>query len=121
MNNKPEDLVNLIAQSILDKKGCNIIAIDVREISTTTNYLIIAEGNVDRHVKAISSDIEKTMKEAGEKPLHVEGRQNGDWVVMDYGYIMVHLFMPGMREQYKLEQLWKEGQVMELKLKHEVV
>ncbi|MCH9613282.1 MAG: Ribosomal silencing factor RsfS [Chlamydiia bacterium] len=121
MNKEPEDLVNLIAQSILDKKGSNIIAIDIREISSTTNYLIIAEGNVDRHVKAISNDVEKSMKEVGETPLHIEGRGNGDWVVMDYGHIIVHLFMPDMREKYKLERLWSEGTLVELKLNHEVV
>ena len=109
-------LVNLISQAIFDKKGNNIIALDVRGVSSLTDFIIIAEGNVDRHVLAIANEIEKTLTDEGEKPLRVEGRQNGDWVILDYGVIMVHLFMPGIREKYQLEKLWSEGKLVELEL-----
>jgi len=109
-------LVNLISQAIFDKKGNNIIALDVRGVSSLTDFIVIAEGNVDRHVLALANEVEKTLVDEGEKPLRVEGRQNGDWVILDYGVIMVHLFMPGMREKYQLEKLWSEGKLIELEL-----
>ncbi len=105
-----------MSQAIYDKKGSNIIALDVRGVSTLTDYIVIAEGNVDRHVLAIASSVEKTLQEKGEKPLRVEGRQNGDWVIIDFGAVMVHLFMPGLREKYQLEKLWSEGKVVDLEL-----
>lgn len=109
-------IVHVISQAIFDKKGSNIIALDVRGICTLTDFIVIAEGNVDRHVLAIANEIEKTLTEEGTKPLRVEGRQNGDWVILDYGAIMVHLFMPGMREKYQLEKLWSEGKIIDLEL-----
>lgn len=118
MDKNPEDLVSRIAQAIYDKKGINIIALDVRGISTITDFIIIAEGNVDRHVTAIANHIQKELFEAGEgHACYVEGLQNGDWVVLDYIYAMVHLFIPGVREKYQLERLWSQGKVMELDIK----
>ena len=108
------ELLNAIAQVIYDKKGFNILAIDVRNLSTITDYLIIAEGNVDRHVIAIARAIESELRTRGETPLHIEGLENGDWVVLDFGRIMIHLFMPGLREAYSLERLWKDSQLVEL-------
>lgn len=118
MNKDPEALVVRIAQAISDKKGINLIAIDVRGISTITDYIIIAEGNVDRHVTAIAKNIEKELFQAGEgHPAYVDGLQNGDWVVLDYIHVMVHLFIPGLREKYQLERLWSQGKIMDLDLK----
>lgn len=110
----PMPLLNKIAQVIYDKKGMNILGLDVRGVSSLTDFVIIAEGNVDRHVSAIAHAVIDTLKEEGIKPLHVEGIQEGDWVVIDFLDMMVHLFMPGLREKYRLEDLWKNGQILEL-------
>lgn len=110
-------ILNDIAQIIYDKKGFNILAIDVRGVSTLTDFFIIAEGTVDRHVRAICSTLQEQMKEIGYPPLHVEGAESGDWIVMDFGYILIHLFIPELREKYALENLWKEGQVVDLNIK----
>lgn len=110
----PLFLLNLIAQAIYDKKGSNILALDLRSFSTLSEFAIIAEGNVDRHVIAIAHAIEKATEEKGIRPLRAEGMKEGDWVVLDYPNIMVHLFMPGMRERYQLEQLWKEAEIVDL-------
>lgn len=106
--------LNLIAQIIYDKKGSNIYALDVREISSITDYVIIAEGNVDRHVTSIARAIVDEMIKKGERPLHEEGIQIGDWVVLDFPGIMVHLFMPGLRDKYSLEKLWNQGKIVDL-------
>ncbi len=110
----PLQLLNLIAQEIFDKKGFNILGLDVRDISTLTDFFIIAEGNVDRHVRAIAEAIIETLKARGNRPIHVEGLQDGDWVVIDYMEVVIHLFMPGMREKYRLEELWHEGKIVDL-------
>jgi ribosome-associated protein len=105
-----------IAQTIFDKKGFNILVLDVRGVSTLTDYVIIAEGNVDKHVSAIADAILERLKREGLSSVRTEGMKEGDWVVVDYFYIMVHLFMPGLREKYQLEQLWKEGHIVDVSI-----
>lgn len=104
--------LDIIAQTVFDKKGFNILVLDVRNVSTMTDYYVIAEGTVDRHVKAIASSVIHALQDEGEKPVYVEGEQDGDWVVVDYGNIVVHLFTPELRERYALESLWKEGKIV---------
>lgn len=103
-----------IAQTICDKKGFNILVLDVRNVSSMTDYFILAEGNVDRHVRAIGLSIIEALSPYGYKPLHVEGQQTGDWVVLDYGSFVIHLFIPDFRERYRLEEVWKEGTVVDI-------
>ena len=116
MTDKHMNCVREIAQTLFDKKGFNIIAIDVKGISSITDYVIIADGNVDRHVVALAKEVEDIMRDAGEKPAHVEGMQNGDWIVLDYFYVVIHLLVPEMREKYQLERLWPDGKVIDLSL-----
>jgi ribosome-associated protein len=111
-----EKILNLIAQTIYDKKGINILALNIKSISSLTDYAIIAEGTVDKHVIAIARAVQDALFEMGIKPIFVEGTKNGDWVVLDYLHIMVHLFMPGLRDKYQLEQLWREGEIVDLKI-----
>jgi len=114
MKRNPIAMLNSIAQMIYDKKGFNILALDVQGLSTITDYLIIAEGNVDRHVMSLANTIVEEMGESGEKPIHAEGMQTGDWIVLDYGQVMIHLFTPGLRDKYSLERLWPESKLIEL-------
>lgn len=108
------DMLQESAQVIYDRKGLNILALDVRGLSTITDYLLIAEGNVDRHVLAIAQQIIQEFKAKGVYPLRTEGMATGDWVVIDYGVLMIHLFMPGLREKYSLERLWNRGSLVDL-------
>ena len=110
-------LLESIAQAIFDKKGINILALDVREVSSLTDYVLIAEGMVDRHVMALGQEVLHILKEKGELPLNTEGMQHGDWVVLDFGSYMVHLFMPGVRDKYKLEELYRQGKIVNLNIK----
>lgn len=109
-------VLHLIAQALYDKKGFNILALDVRGISTLTEYFLIAEGNVDRHVISLGKTIIERLKKEGVEPIHVEGLKEGDWLVLDYMDIVVHLFMPGMRQKYQLEGLWHEAEVVDLEI-----
>ncbi|WP_194847484.1 ribosome silencing factor [Candidatus Neptunochlamydia vexilliferae] len=108
------DYLKQIAQTIFDKKGSNIIAIDVKGISSITDYILIADGNVDRHVVSLAKEIQDVMREVGEKPAHVEGMEHGEWVVLDYFQVVIHLFLPEMRQKYQLERLWPDGKVIDL-------
>lgn len=113
---KPQDILDAIAQAIYDKKGSNILALDLRKISTIADYVVIAEGHVDRHIIAMAQAIEDKLQEMGLKPSHVEGMKAGDWIVLDYLDFMVHLFTPGYREKYQLEQLWREATIIDLNI-----
>jgi ribosome-associated protein len=115
-NTDPILYLNAIAQAVYDKKGFNILALDVRGISSLTDYVVIAEGNIEKHVCAIAYGIEQELKKLGLNPVYTEGMQTGDWIVIDYLHIMVHLFMPGLRDKYQLEQLWKQGQIVDLQI-----
>lgn len=116
MENQIKNL-NIIAQAIYDKKGFNILALDVKGISSLTDYLIIAEGSVDKHLQAIANNV---IHEMDENPVHVEGKIDGTWVVIDYVDIVIHLFTPSMRERYKLERLWEEGKIVDLDIKTKI-
>jgi len=116
MAKDPLQLLQIAAQSIFDKKGTNILALDVKGVSNLTDYILIAEGNVDRHVIAIAKELIEVLKSQGEKPIYTEGLQSGDWIVLDYLDYMIHLFMPGLREKYQLEQLFQKGKIIDLKI-----
>ncbi|MES2198843.1 MAG: ribosome silencing factor [Chlamydiota bacterium] len=112
---KKESIVlNCIAQAVFDKKGINILALDIRPCTDTTDYVVIAEGLVDSHVKAIAQEVIAVMEKEGISLSYEEGMKNGDWVVLDFTWLSVHLFMPGMRERYELESLWSEGLVVDV-------
>lgn len=109
--------LEIAAQAIFDKKGSNILVLDVKGISNLTDYVIIAEGNVDRHVIALARSVMDALREEGQKPFLVEGMETGDWVVIDYVDFMVHLFMPGLRDKYRLEELFREAKIVDIQIK----
>lgn len=106
-------MIDKMSRTIFDKKGFNILALDVRGNCSLTDYLLIAEGHAERHVISIAKAI---IDSAPTHPIRVEGLANGDWVVLDFSDIIVHLFRPGMREKYSLERLWKESRIIDLNL-----
>lgn len=106
--------LDLIAQAIYDKKGFNILALDLRGISSMTDYVIIAEGSVDRHVKSLATSIRHQLGSVKITPYQVDGEKDAEWVVMDYGDVMIHLFIPDVREKYNLEELWNKAKIVDL-------
>jgi ribosome-associated protein len=111
-----QQFLDQIAQAIYEKKGKNILAIDVRDISSLTEYFVIAEGNVERHVGSIARTVVDELTAVGLKCYALEGVRSGDWVVIDFGHIFVHLFHPDMREKYALEHIWKAGEIVDLNI-----
>ena len=112
--NDTECLLNAIGQALYDKKGSNILALDVRKISDLTDYCVIVEGNVGRHVKALCNNVVDAAKQIGANPYFTEGETESDWVVIDFGDVIVHIMIPEMRERYRLEELWKNSDIVDL-------
>ncbi|HLS30574.1 MAG TPA: ribosome silencing factor [Flavobacteriaceae bacterium] len=114
--NKSSDkkLLNLILEGVDDVKGEQVTVLDLRDIdSAVCDYFIICNGTSSTHVNAIVRSIQKTVsKESSEKPWHVEGTENGQWVLMDYVDMVVHVFQKHIREYYDLESLWGDAKII---------
>lgn len=106
-----DELIALILQGIEEVKGQNIDLLDLREIENTVcDYFIICNGTSNTHVNAIVGSIQKTVSKASkDKPWHVEGTENAEWVLMDYVNIVVHVFQKHIREFYDIEGLWGDA------------
>ncbi len=111
---RDRQLLEQLCQAIYDKKGFNILTLDVRELSTLTDYFIIAEGNVEKHVQTLAKELVEVMREEGRSPIHVEGQSQGDWVVLDFSEVVIHLFIPDLRDKYQLEQLWQNAEIVDV-------
>ncbi|MEI6085484.1 MAG: ribosome silencing factor [Verrucomicrobiota bacterium] len=92
-----------------DKKAVDIVVLDVREVSSVADYILICSGGSEPHLKAIADNIDRQLRDAGVRTRHHDGYPKSRWVVMDYGDVMVHIFHPTLREHYDLERLWGDG------------
>ncbi|NNC35036.1 MAG: ribosome silencing factor [Croceitalea sp.] len=108
-----DELISLILAGIEEVKGVDINLLDLREIENTVcDYFIICNGTSNTHVNAIVSSIQKTVSRAiKDKPWHVEGSDNAEWVLMDYVNVVVHVFQRHIREFYDIEGLWGDAKV----------
>ena len=107
------ELARRIVDVIADKKGEDILLLDIRNVSLITDYFILCSGTSDRQLQAIEEGIEEVAKKTFDaRPWHVEGEAASGWVLMDYGDIVVHIFEPQQRHYYDLESLWKEAHVV---------
>jgi len=107
------DITPLIIDAISDKKGKKTVVVDLSSLdSASASKLIICQGNSTSQVAAIADSVrEKLNLECGVKPFNYEGYKNCQWIVIDYGYIMVHVFLPEVREFYSLESLWEDAPI----------
>ena len=94
-------------KSLDDSKAENIISIDIRKKSSLGDYMVVASGRSHRHVAATADHLIRALKEAGFGPLRVEGESGADWVLIDAGDIIVHIFRPEVREFYNHEKMWQ--------------
>jgi ribosome-associated protein len=97
--------VENIVHWLEDAKAEDVIAIDIRGKSSIGDYMVIASGRTDRHVGAIGDQVQQKIEEAGRR-VRVEGRRQSDWVLIDAGNIIIHVFRPEVREFYNLEKMW---------------
>lgn len=106
-----QDLALLCAGAALDKKGENVHVLDVRGLCSFADYFVIASAYSSPQVQAMADHIKTTLKTQAEPrmPLAVEGYSEARWLLMDYGSVVVHIFLDAIRDYYKLEELWSEG------------
>lgn len=115
-----DDLLTNIIKGIEEVKGNDINILDLRTIENTAcDYFIICNGNSNTQVNAIVNSIQKIVsKELKDKPWHVEGTDNGEWVLMDYVNIVVHVFQKHIREYYDIESLWGDARITNIANKY---
>lgn len=102
-----KELAQTIAGFIYEKKGQNIVALDVTSMTVITDYMVIASGRNAVQVKALADEVENRLAQQGIEPVRKEGQQEGRWIVLDYGTVLVHLFHAEEREFYRLDKLWE--------------
>ena len=100
-------LEKLVLSALEDLKAVNIKVLDVRGLTDVADTMIVASGTSDRHVRAIAENVTVTAKAAGRQPMGTEGKQDGEWVLVDLQDVLVHIMLPRVREFYALEQLWE--------------
>jgi ribosome-associated protein len=99
----------LAVRTIVAHKGIEPVLLEVGEFCSFADYFIICSGGSRRHVLALAQHVEEAMAQAGLKPLGVEGLEEGQWVLLDYNIMVIHIFMQPLREFYNLEDLWSEA------------
>lgn len=110
-----EGLCDLIIDAIQDVKGKGIVKLDLRKLeSSPADYFIVCEGDSSTQVRAISGKVHKRVKdEMTLMPNHTEGKDNGQWVLVDYFNVVLHIFYPEARKFYELEELWSDAEITE--------
>ena len=111
----PKEMAIIAAKALDEKKGKEISAIEITDLTTIADYFVIASGTSNTQSNALCGAVEKALQEqAGEDPLRREGYRDGTWVLLDYGCIVIHIFSQEAREFYSLERLWNDGKALDL-------
>lgn len=106
------ELAQRAAAIALDNKANDVVVLSLKGVSDMTDFFVIASGTSDTHVRSLGEHIQEGLKRDGTAAHHVEGTQQGRWVLLDYVDFVVHLFHPSLRDFYQLERLWSDAQVV---------
>jgi ribosome-associated protein len=109
-----ESAVMIAAHAATDKKATELVVLDLREVASFTEYFLICTGASTRQVQAISNSVEETLLENSKRTLHIEGYSSAEWILLDYGDFIVHVFSPASRRFYDLERLWRDAPHVEV-------
>jgi len=104
-----EELKAVVISALEDLKADNICVLDVQDKTSITDYMVIASGTSNRHVKSLAENLLIDVKQKGGKPLGIEGAEASDWVLVDLGEVVVHVMLPATRTFYDLESFWEQG------------
>ena len=105
-----DDFINHIGELLLDKQADDIIVLDVKKLTSVTDFVIICTSKSTTQSKAIIDHVRQEMKDSDAIPLSIEGYENLNWVLMDYANVVIHVFLPEYREFYDLERLWGDAE-----------
>ena len=106
------ELAHIVVEALEDKKGENIVLMDLQNIAMFTDYFVICSGTSDRMLDALADAVIEKIREVTSLKGRPQGQSASGWVVVDFGSVIVHCFAPETRDFYKLEELWKEGKVL---------
>jgi ribosome-associated protein len=101
--------LDVFFKAVLGRKAVNVVALDVRELTSIADVFIICSGRSNRQVSAIADHVVRELRKQKIKPLSVEGSAEGQWVLIDYGYVVIHVFFESVRQFYDLEGLWSDA------------
>lgn len=104
--------LRLVTEALVDRKAVDPVVLDLRGLSSATDYFVIVSGTSDAHVRGMAEHLLATLAPEGIEPHHVEGLTQGRWVLLDYVDFVVHVFHPQLREFYQLERLWGDAPVL---------
>lgn len=110
----PEKVAALVAEAAEEKKARDVVILDIADISIICDYFVICSGLSSTQVKAIADNVEEKLEQQGIKKLRIEGLKDGHWVLLDFGYVVVHVFQEDDRHFYNLEHLWGDAKVVHL-------
>ena len=110
----PKEMALTAAKALDEKKGGDIAAIEITEQTTLADYFVLCTATSTTQIKALADVCEKTLKDAGEPPHHVEGHRGGTWILLDFSSVVVHIFNEEAREFYDLERLWSDAAPVDL-------
>ena len=106
---RPLQLRKLILAALEDAKARDVVVLDMRKVAVFTDYMIIVTGTSNRHVMSVADNVIDRLRESGRRPAGVEGMEGGDWVLIDFGDVVVHVMRAQTRDFYGLEKLWGEA------------
>ncbi len=109
-----EDAVMMAARAASDRKAADMVILDLREVAQFTEFFLICTANNSRQVQAVTDAIEENLRQAGKRPSHIEGYTSAEWVLLDYGDFIAHVFSPTSRRFYDLERLWRDAKSVPL-------
>ena len=107
------DMLKIAANALNDKKAMQLEAIKIDEISDIADYFVICTATSNAHIRALADEVEEKLKAVGVEPGHIEGRTS-DWLLLDYGTVVVHIFGRKSREFYSLDHMWQDGEKVDL-------
>ena len=110
---EPIELARKIVDILADSKGEDILMLDIHDVTVAADYFVLCNGASERQLGALRSNVREDIKQEMDRlPLHIEGTPSSGWILMDYGSVVVHLFIPELRVFYDLEDLWRDGRIV---------
>lgn len=107
-----DKLCDVVLEAALDKKAINTVVIDTSEVSVMADYMMVCTGSANTHIQGITNGILEKVKEEGYKVYNIDGKNGGEWILLDLGNVIVHIMLESIRNFYTLEKLWNNGKVI---------
>jgi len=101
-------------KAVDDKKGIDIVALDISGVATFADYFLLCSGDSSRQIQAIADEVEQRLAASGHRPAHIEGYNNAEWILLDYLDLVIHVFSKQARAYYDLERLWRDAKTLDV-------